>query len=213
MDTLAKLCAKCKQEKKLDDFYPRSGVDEPYLPGHFTSECKQCMKDRNKTADKLSPYEPRVFTEKVAIEKLRTLNTHAIPGKAVAAADVDVVCWGCVWVEVKYAKLEFERGAYKFKFTASPKQSKRGFLADLVMLVCEYPGERLTYHLFEATDDVFYIHGRVKTGWTFTPGAHTALKHGNNRTVLTQPLMDAAEERWELIEMFRLLRAKDRMAG
>lgn len=210
MDTLTKPCRGCKVEKILGDFYPRSGVDNPTEPGHYVSECKVCMKRRSKTNGNLDPYEPRVLTEQLAIERLLDVGIFALPGKAIAASDVDVVAWGCVWIEVKYARLEFQRGVRKFKFNTTPKQQQRGFLADIVMLICDY-GEELTYHLFEVNHPVFYMHNRIKSGFTFTPGALEAKKHGDNRVVMTQPMMDEMQDRWDLIGQYAALDPRRRI--
>lgn len=210
MDTVTKPCCGCKVEKPLDQFYVRSGTSNPTEPGHYVSECKGCMKLRSKTNGNIDPYEPRVLTEQLAIERLLDVGIFALPGKAIAAADVDVVAWGCVWIEVKYARLEFQRGVKKFKFTTTPKQQQRGFLADLVMLICDY-GVDLTYHLFEANHPVFFMGERVKSGFTFTPDAMEAKKHGDNRVVMTQPLMDEARDRWDMIGNYTVLDPRRRM--
>lgn len=206
MDTVTKPCCGCKLDKPLTDFYVRSGVTNPSEPGHYVSECKLCMKRRSKKNGRLDPYEPRVLTEQLAIERLLDVGIFALPGKAISAAEVDVVAWGCVWIEVKYARYESHRGVMKFKFDTTPKQQQRGFLADLVMLICDY-GEELTYHLFEANHPVFYMDNgsRVKSGFTFTPGAMEAKKHGDNRVVMTQPMMDSAQDRWDLIGQYSAL--------
>jgi len=156
------------------------------------------MRQRNKAAGVISPYEPRALTEQLAIERLLDVGIYAAPGKAVRLAHVDIVAWGCVWIEVKYARYEFKRGVQKFTFNTTPKQQQCGFLADLVMLICDY-GDELTYHLFEAQHPVFYMQERIKSGFTFTPGAMEAKKHGDNRVVMTQPMMDEAQDRWDYI--------------
>lgn len=206
MDTVTKPCRGCKANKTLDQFYIRSGVSNPTEPGHYVSECKSCMKVRSKNNGTLDPYEPRVLTEQLAIERLLDVGIFALPGKAISASDVDVVAWGCVWIEVKYARYEFKRGVKKFTFNTTPKQQQRGFLADLVMLICDY-GDELTYHLFDANNPVFYMDqgSRVKSGFTFTPGAMEAKKHGDNRVVMTQPMMDDAQDRWDLIGQYAAL--------
>lgn len=199
----SKPCANCKVDKSLSDFYVRSGIDNPSEPGHYVSECKVCMKARSKDGRSFHPYQPRTASEKVAIDWLLVHQVSALPGKAISASNVDVVAWGCVWIEIKLARLASECGVMKYKFDTTPKQQERGFLADVVMLICDNHGQ-MTFHLFEANDPVFYIHDRVKTGFTFTPGAEKARKHSNNRVVMTQPMMDEAEDRYELIEAYRL---------
>lgn len=199
MTTLTKVCVRCKSEKSVSEFYVRSGCDNPTESGHYISECKDCMKQRTKTTTHLLPTEPRAATEILAIEYLKHKGIPALPGKAVSFAHVDVVAFGCVEIEVKYARLERKKGVQKFTFNATPAQSQYGYRGSIVMLICEYPDGRHTYHLFDAQHEVFYINGRVKTGFTFTPGAVEALKHGNNRVVMTQPLMDAHQDYTALV--------------
>lgn len=197
--TLTKVCNRCKSEKSVSEFYVRSGCDNPTDIGHYISECKACMQDRAKSRKPLSATEPRTATEILAIEYLKSQGIPALPGKAISFAHVDVVAFGCIEIEVKYARLETKRGVQKFTFNSTPAQSRHGYRGSIVMLICEYPNERYTYHLFDAKHPVFYMDGRIKTGFTFTPGAIEALKHGNNRVVMTQPLMDAHQDNIELI--------------
>lgn len=201
MDTIvSKPCARCHSVKPLADFYTRPPYNKPgnppTLPGHYVSECKTCMKARGST--NYHPTVPRAKTEILAIDYLRRNGVYAVPGKSVYAADVDVVAWGCVWIEVKYALLQ--RG--KFTFHSTPTQKERGYRAHVVILICDY-GSQKTYHLFRSNHPVFYKDGRIKSGFTFTPGAMEAKKHGNNRVVMTQPLMDTAQNDTEMIEQAR----------
>lgn len=198
MSTLMKMCRRCKIEKTWDEFYIRSGHTVATEEGHLNSECKSCIKERSKSTGTIHPTVPRANTELIAIEMLNKNGIACLPGKAVHASDVDVVAWGHVRIEVKYANLEWHRGRMSFSFVTTPKQVERGFLADIVMLICDY-GDKRTYHLFDATHEVFYIYGRVKTGFVFTPGQMEQVKHMNNRVKLTQPIMDAHENNWSLV--------------
>ena len=203
MSTLSRVCSHCKLEKPLSEFYARYGYrtsdNPPTDPGHVVSECKTCMKARNNTVKKVHPTVPRTYTETLAIDYLSEQGIHVLPGKAVHAADVDIVAWGGVWIEVKHARLERHRGAKLFKFNTTTKQQKSGFRAHLVLLICEYSDDDRTFHLFRVDAPVFYMKGRIKSGFTFRPNAQEALKHGNNRVVMTQPMMDEAENRIDLI--------------
>lgn len=198
MITLSKICVRCKSDKPLTEFYVRSGVDEPTDPGHYNSECKACLKERNKTQKHLGHHVPRAQTEIIAMNILRANGIACLPGKAVRVADVDVVAWGHVYIEVKYARLEFRYSTHSFVFGATLKQMQRGFLAHIVMLICDY-GDRMTYHFFEADHEVFYIDGRVKHGFEFTPGQMEQIKHKDTRVKLTQPIMDEHENCYNLI--------------
>lgn len=191
-------------DQPLSEFYVRSGIEVPTLPGHYLGECKTCMKRRSRERQPLlSDQESRVRTENLTISKLKELGIWAQPGKACSAPDVDVAAWGCVWIEVKHARLEPHGNAKEFTFVMTPKQVKRGFLADLVMLICEWLPETYSYHLFRYDDPVFYIKGRLKTGFTYRPGRTQALKHGLNRVVMTSGMMEEARDRWGLIEDVR----------
>lgn len=203
MDTIvSKRCVRCNVEKPLTDFYIRSGYkfpdNPPTLPGHYNSECKACLLDRSKKVGRLDPYEPRAKTEALAIEYLKRNGIHAIPGKAISAADVDVVAFGCVWIECKYSRLKRNHGGEDFVFNATPAQIRRGYLAHIILLMCDYEHE-VTYHLFDKGDPVFYIDGRVKNGLTYRPGRKVAQKHGNNRVVMVQSMMDSAQDNVALV--------------
>jgi hypothetical protein len=200
MGILTKVCRRCKQEKPVTEFYTRSGISNPTAAGHYLTECKSCLRERNKHCTRLSKLEPRAFTETIAVNYFRSCGVPVLPGKAVYAADVDLAAWGHVWIEVKYSKLRTEG---LFYFNATVKQQQRGFLAHLVLLICEYPDNQRTFHLFRANDPVFVMKGRLKTATTFRPGSLHPLKHGNNRVVMTQTMMDAAQDRLELIEEVR----------
>jgi hypothetical protein len=159
------------------------------------------MKKRNENKSPLGIEESRVYTENLAIKRLKEASIWAQTGKSSGAPDVDVTAMGSVWIEVKHSYLEWRRGSQMFKFDTTPKQQQRGFLADIVMLICEWDPGRYTYHIFRSDDEVFYMKGRVKTAFTVVPGRTHALKHGNNRVVMTQGMMDSAQNNWGLIEV------------
>lgn len=196
MDTVSKVCCRCNIEKPLTEFYPRKHTNS------YVSECKDCMKERSRqTSNNNQDYlMPRASTELLAIQYLHANGIPTLPGKALHYSHVDAIAFGCIQIEVKYSRLSYHRGASKFVFNATPAQMKHSFRAHLVMLICDYgDDEGLTHHFFLPSNEVFYIDGRMKSGFTFTPGALEAKKHGNNRVVMTQPLMDEARDRLELI--------------
>lgn len=199
MLTLTKVCRRCNTEKPFDDFYVRSGTESPEHAGQYLTECKACMQERSKLSGTRNRKLSLVKSENLAIEWFKKQGIYAEPGKASYNADVDVVCFGCVWIEVKAAKLEHSGHGEIFTFTTTPRQQKRGFLAHIVMLICEWPNSEPTYHLFHSSDDVFYMQDRVKVGWTYRVGADKALKHGNNRTVMIQPMMDRAQGNYQMV--------------
>lgn len=203
-DTVLKKCNRCKIEKPLSEFYPRSGYTKPEkpatLPGHFITDCKSCMKERGKNQKRLPKTIPRAATEIIAIDILKRAGIPSLPGKAVHAADCDIVCYGSVWVECKYSTIHKENGEDAFKFNMTPKQQERGFLADVVILICDYPDGNRTAHIFDAKHPVFYMAGRVKSGIVYTVGLQKQRKHFANRVVMTEPMMDEAKDAFYLIK-------------
>jgi hypothetical protein len=188
-----KTCKRCNAIKHISEFYTRSG-----RPNEYLGECKACYKERGRNRVTVRKDTPMVGSEILAINALNHNGIHALPGKALQYAHVDVIAFGCVRIEVKYAKLDRTHHREKYTFQTTPRQGQRGLLADVVMLICD-DGDTPTFHLFRPDDEVFFIKGRLKTGFTFTPGAMAAEKHGNNRVVMTQPMMDAARNRWSLV--------------
>lgn len=200
----SKECNGCHRVKHYTAFYVRSGYGTSKNPaimdGHFVTECKACMKVRASKQVRCAPWESTVRSEELAITVLMKQGFWATTGKATQAPDVDV-CVGPVWVEVKHAKLDDMRSTPRFSFVATPAQQKRGYLAHVIMLICEYPDGRITYHLFDWDAPFFYFEDmRPKSGYTFTPGKLEASKQGRgNEYQLTQPVMDAAEDDWQLV--------------
>lgn len=204
---LTKYCSRCDSTKSVSEFYVRSGIDDPILPGHYVAYCKQCYNSQDRTY--LHPTVSRVAGENLAIELLATRGIPALPGKAVSAADVDVVAWGHVWLEVKYSQL---RSLYKhtdeshtmgFKFTFTPKQRKRGPLADYLMLICDY-GDLRTAHFLTPDHSVFYRRRQGKGlmrkhGVQYVPGADAGEKHGHRYEVLSDDLMALYHNNYDVI--------------
>jgi len=195
MDTVSKVCIACKNSLPLSEFYKRPGQTDPANPSQYTSECKTCMKARGKKSKIIDNQTPYAISEQWGIDYLHSKGIPSLPGKALSYAWVDVIAFGCVRVEVKYSTLL--SGDF-FKFTLTPGQKKRGLLGDVVMLVCDY-GTRATFHLFQPSFPAFYINGKLKTGLHFTPGAMTARKFAASRVVMTQPMMDNAQDNVQLI--------------
>lgn len=190
MDTISKVCSKCKVDKPLSEYYFRNGKPHSY--------CKACIAVTTMEHRPLSQQVPKDATEIVAIEYLKSKGIPSLPGKALKYSHVDIVAFGCVRIEVKSSILHTDNGVFYFKWTISPTQIERGVLADLIMLVCDY-GTRKTFHVFSKTFPAFYINGKRKTGFNFTPGATEARKFGTTRVVMTQPMMDEAEDDVRLI--------------
>jgi len=203
--TITKSCNGCKKEVALVDFHFRSKyrgkIVVPTEPAHVISECKTCMRERGKTQNRLSPHETRTASEMMFIEYLASRGVPALPGKAVQFADVDIVAYGHIWVEVKYSTLDYSHNAKRFRWSFSPKQVERGVYGHIIALICDY-GERQTYHLFPWDAKYFYNEdNKPKTGINFVPGQMEAVKH-KRRHILTQPVMDLAQDRTSLISTY-----------
>lgn len=206
MTTISKPCTKCKTPKPLTSYYMRSGYTDPENPGHRLSECITCMKQRNYDEGYVPPTEPRAPTEILALDYLKANGISCLPGKAVHAAHVDIVAWGCVNIEVKYARYEAQYGSKRgFKFVVTPKQRERGFIAHVVILICDYGRNGLTFHLFPPKFVAFYKEGRVKVAFDYIPGRDKPEKLlYPGIEVLTELDMETARDRLELIERARI---------
>lgn len=190
MSNNTKVCNACKLAKPLTEFYVRAG-------GYPVSECKDCMKARNN-----NPKTPKtvaiVPSEKLLIHKLGSLGIPAYPGKAISHAHVDIVAWGLINIEVKYSTQK--NGVYAFITT--PAQRRDGFRAHIVVLMCDTE-DGVTFHLFDSHDPVFFMDGRMKSAVTYAPNVKQH-KHEDNRAVLTKERMELAQDRWEMVEEYRV---------
>jgi hypothetical protein len=191
MSDNTKVCAHCKVKLPVSEFYMRKG-------GYLTAECKTCMRARSKGQKRVPKTKALIPSEALLINRLHSLGIPALPGKAISHAHVDVVAWGVVEIEVKYSTLK--NGVYSF-ITTEP-QRQHGFRAQVVVLVCD-DGTSSTFHCFEADHPVFFMDGEMKHAITYAPGVKKH-KHESNRVILTRELMDLAQDRWDLIEHYRL---------
>lgn len=201
-----KTCNRCKQSKAFTEFYLRSGRESGNEPQHFSSECKDCMKERSRITHARPINEAYHAAENIVIRKLRDEGIWAQPGKAIASAYVDVVAWGCVRIEVKYSrKTVTASGAVQYKFDTTARQRQRHMLADVVILVCDTGDESYSFHVFTSSDPIFYRDGQLKVGWTYTPEQYRkkAPTNGAARQSITDAVMLAAQDRFEMIEEVR----------
>lgn len=192
-----KPCNRCHQVKPFTEYYVRptfGTLDNPAVElGHFVSECKSCMKERAKTDFRLPAWESRVPTEQIAIDYLRSKGIWTTTGKMTHAPDVDLACLGAVWVEAKHSRAKRRGYTQTFTFMMTPSQQQRGFLAHVVMLICEYPDGRLTHHLLPADHPVFYKDDgkTMKSAVTYTVGKRKASTRGRGyKHQITQQNMD-----------------------
>jgi hypothetical protein len=201
MDSIAEIeCGQCKTIKPVGEFYVRSGIKNPQIRGDYYTYCKKCQNARSKTQVRVPKTVPAVESEILAIDYLKRNGVPTLPGKAVAAADVDLAAYGVVWIEAKHSK----KDRNGFIFSTSSAQQSRGFLADIVLLICEYAPDDITFHFLPANHPAFYNkHGKLKQGISFVPGRTEDAKHGIRnawRTVLTQQMMDSAQDATWLIK-------------
>lgn len=200
----SKTCKRCGIVKDFTEFYTRPNYGTPEKPalleGHFITECKGCMRERGNTQVRLPPWESQVKTEQLAIDYLMSKGIWATTGKMTSAPDVDVAIFGMIWCEVKHAKFG-NKGRGDFTFVTTPSQQSRGFLGHVVMLICEYPDGRYTYHIFDAQNPCFYRDdGTLKAGFTFVPGKLEPAPQGRNyKHQLTQPIMNEAQDNVAII--------------
>jgi hypothetical protein len=201
----SKLCHGCGIVKDYADYYVRATYGTPEKPavmdGHFVTECKDCMRQRGNTQKRLPPWESQVKSEQLAIDYLMSKGIWATTGKMTNAPDVDIAIWGAIWCEVKHACFNNKGSRNAFTFVTSDSQQERGFLGHIVMLICEYPDGRLTYHFFNASDPVFYRNdGRLKSGIVYRPGQMFPSRKGRGyKYQLTQSVMETAEDNTGLI--------------
>lgn len=204
MTTLTKVCTQCQIEKPIDQFYRVSTISTSKAVRHL-SECKDCLVKRNKSSKRLDPHKSRCRGENVAINELRRRGIWAQTGKSVSGVDVDVIAWGCVRIEVKYSPLNFRANQHFYQFVTTPRQQENGLLADLVLLICETGADSWTFHLFDVSTPFFYKDGHLKSGWTYVPDQYrkTAPKNGEKKQSITDAIMEAARDRFDLIEAVR----------
>lgn len=201
----AKACARCGQTKPFDAFYIRSGYGTapcPAIqPGHFLTECKACMKVRAKEQTRLPLWESKVPSEHIAIEYLMSLGIPAMVGKSSGTADVDLVAWGCVWIEVKLARIAARGNTQSFVFDLTKKQIERGFLAHVVHLICAWGDDVYTHHFVKPNAQWWYHQDNSrKSAVTYTVGRnHIAPQSRFIPHQLMQADMDAAQDRVELL--------------
>ena len=193
-----KTCPKCGKEKTLSEYYKkRSGAYESY--------CKPCHRERTST------YEIKPVTvageahEQKAIALLRKKGIYAVPGKASNLyANLDVLAWGCVRIEVKYGY--HDAGGFCWRFT--PKQVEQGIQGDIVILIAPFDsGDQ--YYLLPASNPIFYINGinQLKTGVKWQVGST------RTNTVVTDGMMALHRDNWQLIEQYRQNFVKKLKAG
>lgn len=177
----------------ITEFYTRVGSAD----GYYTM-CKVCFR----AISKQHPPKPKGVasydSEQRVIDKLRSVGIFASPGKQGIWEHTDVLAWGCIRVEVKTAKCKNER----FVFPLGHKSIERFKAHDVVVLVCLHEGQEPSYHVFLSNDAIFYKKGELKNGVTYQPAHKRTMDKGWD--TLTTEIMNAHENRWDLIETVRL---------
>lgn len=185
-----KICIACKQPKDLSEYYPRG------TSGYLSSECKDCMKARSKRQVAVNKLIPIVSSEGDVIAQLIKRGIPALPGKALHQQKADVIAWGCVLIEVKSSNYRYRQFCFSFTYDQRNKRLR----GDIIVLVCHYE-DKNTYHLFPATHPMFYNNkGKLKTAVSWTPQKR---ENGNGRPGITDEMMEAAEDRWQMVEDYR----------
>jgi hypothetical protein len=188
--TSTKVCKDCQQEKSVSEFYER------VEGGWLTAYCKVCHRIRSKRQQRGDRKIAVVQSEGDVITQLLKQGIPALPGKALQQQWADVIAWGCVLLEVKSSLLHDRQFAFAF----TPKQRSTRLRGDLVVLVCRYE-DKNTYHVFPSNHNMFYsTKGKLKTAVSWTPDRSNAGGH----IVVTDEMMADAENRWDLIEDYRL---------
>lgn len=183
-----KVCNACKEEKPASDFYHVTGK-----PTWLFSNCKECHKKRPRSTP--NPLLSFVTTEQIAIAKLASEGIPALPGKAVNHNHCDVLCYGCIGVEVKASILH--KNGYIFHF--SQGQIRNSVIRGDFVLLMPFIKDEYQYFLLPKEHPAFWNNGKLKTAATYNPN----VKHRKNRVgrvTLTNDDMETAHEAWELIE-------------
>lgn len=189
MTNVSKVCARCKNELPLSDFYFRNGKPHSY--------CKGCITLTAANHRPIAKHIPKEQSEITAIDYLKAHGIPSLPGKALNYSWVDIVAFGCVRIELKSSRLMPAKHPY-FIWTISRTQIERGVLADLIMLMCRYE-DKTTFHLFKPDCPAFYDNGIRKTGFTYRLGATAPMKMRKGRPIMTQSMMDEGLDRLSLI--------------
>lgn len=193
--TLVKTCIACKQTLPLSDFYK----SDDSIDG-ASSNCKACtIKKGRARGKKFDRSKPTVPGEVIAIDYLRSRGVYAAPGKSSEWKRVDVVAWGCVRLEVKYASSKNRRNNFVFHFSA--KQVQPDWKADVILFICDTAsGQR--FFFFDANDPILFCNGKRRKNICYVMEA-TSRKHRAGRQSLTDEIMAEHEDRYDLIETAR----------
>lgn len=150
--------------------------------------------------------------ELIVVEELKKNGIYATPGAVTEYQWVDCVAWGCVVVECRTSNWRFRRKGFGWR--VNPTRHNRGIQGDVVVLVCNWPRAKRTFHVFGVECPVFYHNGKLKQGIKWTPrsrGSTYGIAH--DIASLTDELMDEAQDAWWIIEEKRKLISEKLTAG
>ena len=187
----SRVCRICKNEKPISEFYEHMGTWDYY--------CKTCKIERQKGNGK-NRFDPTEPSSNYAMEILHQQGIIVAAGKQSNHRYLDLIAWGCVKIEVKYAK----ESDHEFQFMITKKQSANGLTADLVFFICEYENGDITYHLLPVNHPV--ITRSIKEhrrAIIYTPYHKKHIKINSGKTMLTKSIMNYYQDAWGLIEMVR----------
>lgn len=207
LSTLTKVCirgARCvhpdgpELPATLEYFYRQRSSRDGLQPS-----CKECIKAntrRNYARNGNKSEKPSNTGEWLVKSHLRSLGIFAEKGAGGHHKYVDLVAWGCVRIEVKTSTLINGR----FQFSIGRRaNSFHGH--DLVILVCKWPDDQATYHVFRPDHPVFYkSRGQLKRGVIYNPTPQHRHNDGLNGMTLSAEIMAEHQDRWDLIEECRL---------
>ena len=179
-----KVCIDCRKAKGVGEFYLRSDGR------NYTSVCKECMKKRSAINSKAqrSKFISTVDSENALLNALHQQGIPAWPGKAMSHTFADVIAWGIVKIEVKYAAPD-ERGRFKWHFT--PSQVKAGVRGHITVLALEN-----RYSVLRSDDPLFYHpDGERKSGFVY-PNSRSGLAFVNQA-------IEAGINHWSIVQTVR----------
>lgn len=187
-------CMKCGQSTTLDDYY-KNAHGKP-----SSKICKGCAKERQRNQKPFQFDIPFHKTELGIINILKEMGIPSVPGKMLRHSLVDVVAWGCVLIECKSSSWDGGKG---FLFGFTPRQNISGVRAHLTVLRCDYGDGDESYHVFPSDHAVFHKEdGKRKTGVHYQP--YATQRKNKKYEILTPELMAAHQNRWDMIEQYRV---------
>lgn len=182
----------CGKELPISEFRKHPG-------GGFQSMCKACKREYNRKRQgkhKSNEHEVAFVTE---CHRRGIFAAQGVTSRS--HAWTDVLAWGCVRIEVKYGE-PYHTTGYNFRGTL--RQSKKGFDADIVVLIA---GD--DYYFLPADHAVFFRNdGKRKQAVSWNKGRKPMGRAYRWGTPLTDDIMAAHKNGWHMIEMVKSRKVK-----